>query len=134
MALRTLPIAAELLNFVAAGPCEPVAVWEERDGRRTLTDKQETDPETGEPLWTAFVMPTTAERPEVIQVRVRARQQPVVTQFGAVALDNLEASVRVDKAGKLAQYWSASNIRDAGNGHRKPHEQHKNGEQKPEGQ
>ncbi len=54
--IRTLPVAAEMLNLVAAGPCEPVMVWEDQGGRRTLTDRQETDPDTGELVWTAYLM------------------------------------------------------------------------------
>jgi hypothetical protein len=129
MALRTLPIAAELLGLVAAAQPEPLMRWDEKDGRRVLTDHQEKDENSGEPLWTAYVMPTGQDRPEVISVRVPARQQPVLTQFGPVAVDNLEAAVRAGKDGRLAQYWSASSIRDAApNGHRpKP-------EHKPEGQ
>jgi len=113
MPLRTIPVAAEMLNLVAAGPCEAVAVWEEKDGRRVLTDRQEHDEETGEPLWTAYVMPTGTDRPEVLSIRVRARQMPVLTQFGPVAVDSLEVNARVDRNGKLAQYWSAAGIRDA---------------------
>ena len=122
MPLRTIPVAAELLNLVAAGPCDPVAVWEEKDGRRVLTDRQEHDEESGEPLWTAYVMPTGTDRPEVLSVRVRARQQPVLTQFAPVAFDNLEVNVRVGKDGRVAQYWSAGGVRDAssGTGRRSP--------------
>ena len=126
MPLRTIPVAAELLNLVAAGPCEPLMIWAEQDGRRVLTDRQDADPETGELLWTAYVMPTGGDRPEVLSIRVRGPQLPVVAQFGAVAVDSLEVNVRVGKDGRMAQYWSAAGIRDAAparNGH-KP-EQHK---------
>lgn len=129
MSLRTIPVAAELLGLVAAGQPEALMIWEERDGRRQLTDRPETDPDTGELLWTAFVMPSAAERPEVLQVRVPARQQPVVTLFGPVALDNLSVNVRIDKSGRLAQYWSAAGIRDAGPGQRR---NGSHGEQKTE--
>lgn len=129
MPLRTLPIAAELLGLVAAAQPEALMRWDEKDGRRVLTEHQEKD-DAGDFLWTAYVMPTGTERPEVLQVRVPARQQPVVTQFGPVALDNLEVNVRVGKDGKLAQYWSATSIRDAGQaGKRNGHQEHK-----PEGQ
>lgn len=125
--IRTLPVAAELLGLVAAGQPEPVMVWEDVAGRRTQTDRQEHD-DDGLPVWTGYLMPTTAERPEVIQVRFSARHQPVLTLFAAVAVDNLEVNVRVDKSGRVAQYWSAADVRDAG--------QRRNGqpEHKAEGQ
>ncbi len=130
MPLRTLPIAAELLGLVAAGQPDPVVDWVERDGRRQPGD-QARDESTGDLVWTCYLMASTAERPEVLQVRVPAAQQPVLTQFGAVAVDNLEASVRVDKAGRLAQYWAATGIRDAaqpgrknGQGEHKPQSEH----------
>lgn len=63
--IRTLPIAAEMLNLVSAGQPEPVMVWEDQNGRRVLTDRQEHDDATGEPIWTCCVMPTGTERPEV---------------------------------------------------------------------
>lgn len=127
MPLRTLPVAGELLGLVAAAQPEALMVWEERDGRRTLTDRQETDEQSGDPVWTAYLLPTVAERPEVLQVRVPAKQQPVLGQFAAVAVDNLEVSVRVGKSGQLQQYWSAASIRDAGHqGHRpQPKQEHK---------
>lgn len=144
--IRTIPVAAEQLGFVAAAPCEPLMVWEDQGGRRVLTDRQERDEHTpqcahdctahtGEPKWNAYVMPAGSNaRPEVLQVQVPARQQPVVTQFGAVAFDDLEVRVAIDKGGKLAGYWSARAIRDAAtpaarkNGHQG--EQHK-GEHQP---
>lgn len=124
MPLRTLPIDAAPLNFVSAGQPEPVMVWEDVAGRRTLTDRQEHD-DHGRPVWTCYVMATTAERPEVISLRVPADQQPVLSQFGPVTLVGLEVNVRVDKAGKLAQYWAASEVRDGAQGrrHDKPSEQ-----------
>lgn len=127
MPLRTIPVAAELLGLVSAGQPEPLMRWDEKDGRRVLTDQQEKDEETGEPLWTAYLMPTGADRPEVLSVRVRARQQPVLTQFGPVAVDGLEVNARVGKDGRMAQYWSAAGIRDgAPNGHRpQPKQEHK---------
>ena len=127
--LRTLPVHAEPLALVAAGQPEPVAVWEEKDGRRQLTDRVEHDETTGHPLWTCYVMPTAAERPEVLSLRVPAPQQPVLTLFGPVHVEGLEVNVRVDKAGKLAQYWAATGIRDAGHQGRR-NGQH--GEQKAE--
>ncbi len=111
--IRTVPVAAEMLGLVAAGPCEPVQVWEDQAGRRTLTDRQETDPDTGELVWTAYLMCQSGDRPEIVQVRVPAPQVPVLTVFGPVAVDSLEVNVRVDKAGKLAGYWSARGVRDA---------------------
>ena len=119
MPLRTIPIALDQLPLVAAGPCEAEYVWDEINGRRTLTDRQATDADTGELLWTGYVMPTGTDRPEVLQVRVRAPHQPVVTTFGAVTLDSLEVNVRVGKDGRLAQYFTGRGLRDAGsNGHR----------------
>ena len=58
-------------------------------------------------------MSSAGDRPEVLSVRVPARQQPVLTQFGPVAVDNLEVNVRVDKSGRLAGYWNAAGVRDA---------------------
>lgn len=127
--IRTLPIAAELLNLVAAGQPDAVMVWEDQGGRRTLTDRQEHDDSTGEPVWTCYLMPTGTERPEVLTVRVSARQQPVLTLFGPVAVDGLVVNVRVDKAGKVAQYWSAADIRDAAQPAKRNGQEHK-----PEGQ
>lgn len=129
MPLRTIPVAAELLGLVAAAQPEPLMVWEEREGRRTLTDRQEHDEETGEPIWTAYLMPVGSERPEVLSVRVRAPQQPVLTQFGPVAVDNLAVNVRVGKDGRMAQYWEAAGIRDAA----QPAKRNGQPEHKPEG-
>lgn len=135
--IRTLPIAAEQLGFVAAAPCEAAMIWDEKDGRRVLTDRQERDDHTdrcesdctvhgGEPVWTAYLMSATGARPEVVSVRVPARQQPVVTQFAPVALDNLEVRVAIDRGGKLAGYWSATAIRDASQpGRKNGHAEHK---------
>jgi len=106
--IRTVPVAAEMLNLVAAGLCEAGMVWEDVAGRRTLTD-----PDTGELVWTAYLMCSAGDRPEILQVRVPAPQVPVLTVFGPVAVDFLEVGVRVDKAGKLAGYWSARGVRDA---------------------
>lgn len=117
--LRTLPVDPGPLGFVSAGQPDPVMVWAEEGGRRVLTDRQEHDDATGDPVWTAYVMPTAAERPEVVQVRVPAKVQPVLTLFGPVDVVGLEVNVRVDKAGKLAQYWSAAEVRDAGQGPRR---------------
>ena len=112
--IRNLPVAAELLDLVAAAPCEPLMIWADEGGRRVLTDRQERDEASGDPMWTAYVMPRIeGQRPEIVSVRVPAAQQPVVTQFGPVALDSLEVRVTVDRAGKLAGYWSARSIRDA---------------------
>lgn len=128
--LRNLPVRAEDLGLVSAGQPEAVAVWEEQNGRRVLTDRVEHDEDSGDPLWTCYLMPTAAQRPEVLAVRVPARQQPVLSQFGAVHVDGLEVRVTIDKGGKLAQYWAASGIRDAGQAGRKNgHQEHK-----PEGQ
>ena len=110
--IRTVPVAAEMLGLVAAGSCEPVMIWEDVAGRRTLTDRQEHDDTSGEPVWTAYLMSSAGDRPEVLSVRVPARQQPVLTQFGPVAVDNLEVNVRVDKSGRLAGYWNAAGVRD----------------------
>ena len=113
--IRTLPVAAEMLNLVAAGPCEPVMVWEDQGGRRTLTDRQETDPDTGELVWTAYLMCSVGDRPEILQVRTSAPQALALTLFGPVAVDSLAVNVRVDKSGKLAGmagYWSARGVRD----------------------
>lgn len=115
--LRTLPIDPAPLNFVSAGTPEPLMVWGEENGRRVLTDRQEKD-EHGTPLWTCYLMPTSAERPEVINVRVPAHHQPVLGQFSAVTAVGLETSVRVGRDGKLAMYWSAAEIRD-GSGNRR---------------
>lgn len=111
--IRTVPVAAEMLGLVAAGQPEPVQVWEDVAGRRTLTDRQEHDDISGEPVWTCYLMCQAGDRPEILQVRVPAPQQPVLTLFGPVAVDSLEVNVRVDKAGKLAGYWSARGVRDA---------------------
>lgn len=116
--LRTLPVDPGPLGLVSAGQPDAIYVWEEQGGRRVLTEKPETD-DDGVPLWTCYLMPTAAERPEVLQVRVPAKVQPVVTLFGPIDVAGLEVGVRVDKAGKLAQYWSASEVRDAGQGHRR---------------
>lgn len=127
--LRSLPVAPELLGFVAAGQPEAVMVWSDEGGRRVLTDKQETD-DAGDALWTVYLMPTLAERPEVIQVRVAARQQPVLGLFSAVAVDGLQVNIRKNKNGDIAQYWEASAVRDAGQpGRKNGHQEHK-----PEGQ
>lgn len=123
--IRTLPVRGEELALVSAGQPEPVMIWEEVGGRRTLTDRQELD-DAGQPLWTIYAMPTLADRPEVIQVRVPARQQPVLTQFGPIALEGLMVNVRKNRNGDLVQYWEASGAADAGNGHRpQPKQEHK---------
>jgi hypothetical protein len=138
--LRTLPVDPGPLGFVSAGEPDPVMIWEEQDGRRVLTDRQETNDHTeqcatdctrhtGDPLWTAYVMPTGADRPEVLQLRVPAKVQPVLTLFGPVDVVGLEVNVRVDKVGKLAQYWSASEVRDAVQpGRKNGHVEHKQAE------
>jgi hypothetical protein len=141
--LRTLPVDPGPLGFVAAGQPDPVMIWAEQDGRRVLTDRQETDEHTeqcstdctrhtGELLWTAYVLPTAAERPEVLQLRMPAKQQPVLTLFGPVDVVGLEVNVRVDKAGRLAQYWAAAEVRDAPQTGRKNgqqhHQEHKEGQ------
>lgn len=140
MSLRSIPVAAELLGLVSAGAPDPLMKWTEDGGRRVQTNTQETDDHTkdcpadcarhtGLPLFTCYFLPTVVERPEVIQVRVTARQQPVLTLFGPVAVDNLEVNVRVDKGGKLQQYWSASDVRDAGQQHRRNGQpEHKEGQ------
>lgn len=132
--LRTIPISVDQLPLVAAGPCEPEYIWDDVNGRRTLTDRQATDPDTGELLWTGYVIPQKVDRPAVLQVRVRAPHQPVVTQFGPVTFDSLEVNVRVDKFGKLAQYFSGSGFRDAGQSGKRNGQQHGHQEHKPEGQ
>ncbi|MEJ2860558.1 hypothetical protein [Actinomycetospora flava] len=131
MPLRTIPVALDQLPLVAAGPCEPQNVWEEQNGRRVLTDRQETDPDTGERLWSAYVMPVGTDRPEVLQVRVRADQQPVVTQFAPVTFDSLEVNVRVGKDGRLAQYFAGRGLRDAAQPGRKNGQDHKQHEGQP---
>ena len=111
--IRTVPVAAEMLDLVAAAPPEALMIWAEEGGRRVLTDRQEVD-DAGRRLWTCYAMPRLeGQRPEIIQVRVPADVQPVLTVFGAVAFDSLEVRVNVDKAGKLAGYWSARGVRDA---------------------
>ena len=112
--LRTVPVRAEDLGLVSAGQPEPLMIWEEQGGRRVLTDRQESDPETGELLWTVYGMPTLAERPEILAIRTRARHQPVLTQFGPIALDGLAVNIRKDRNGNIAQYWEAAGVRDAG--------------------
>ena len=128
--IRTVPVAAEMLGLVAAGQPDAVMVWEDQGGRRTLTDRQEHDDATGEPVWTCYLISAAGDRPEVLSVRVPARQQPVLTQFGPVAVDNLEVNVRVDKSGRLAGYWNAAGVRDAAQpGKRNGQPEHKPAEQ-----
>ena len=141
--IRTIPVAADLLGLVAAGQPEPLMEWAEDGGRRVLTDRQEKDGHrndcdqtctrhTGDPLWTAYVMSTAADRPEVLQIRIPARQQPVLTVFAPVAVDNLEVNVRVGRDGKLAQYWAGAGIRDgAPAGRRNGHAESKQTEGQP---
>lgn len=69
--IRTLPVAAEMLDLVCAGPCEAVMICEDIAGRRTLTDRQEHDETTGDPVWTAYLMSSAADRPEVLSVGFR---------------------------------------------------------------
>lgn len=124
--IRTLPVNGEALGLVSAGTPEPVMVWEDIAGRRTLTDRQETDKDTGQRLWTVYVMPTLAERPEVLQVRVTADHQPVLAMFGPVKLEGLAVNVRKDKSGNLVGYWNATAAVDASHGGRKNgHQEHK---------
>lgn len=128
--IRTIPVAPEMLGLVAAGQPEAVMVWEDVAGRRTLTDRQEHD-DQGLPVWNCYLMPTAAERPEVLQVRVSARQQPVLPLFGAVAVDGLEVNVRKNKSGDLVGYWQAGDVRDAGQSGRKNGQEHKQHEGQP---
>lgn len=130
--LRTLPVDPAPLNLVSAGTPEALMIWGEENGRRVITDRQETDSHTaqcdpgctrhtGRKLWTCYLMSSSAERPELISVRVPADHQPVLSQFGPVTLVGLEVNVRVGRDGKLAQYWAASEVRDAaGNRRDKP--------------
>lgn len=117
--IRTLPVNGEALGLVSAGTPEAVMVWEDIAGRRTLTDRQETDPASGQRLWTVYAMPTLAERPEVLQVRVTADQQPVLAMFGPIRLEGLTVNVRKDKSGNLVGYWNATGVADAGHGNRR---------------
>lgn len=126
--LRNLPVDAAALGLVSVSQPDPLMIWEEKDGRRQLTDRQETN-DDGVLLWTAYVMPTQIERPEVLNVRVAAPQQPVLTMLGPVTIDGLIARVGVGKDGKASQYWEASSVRDAGHQGRR-NGQH--GEQKSE--
>lgn len=127
--LRNLPVDAAALGLIAVSQPDPQMIWEEKDGRRQLTDRQETN-DDGVLLWTAYVIPTQVERPEVLNVRVPAPQQPVLTMFGPVTVDGLIARVGVGKDGKASQYWEASSVRD---GAPQPgRRQHSNGEQKTE--
>lgn len=110
--IRNVPVNAQELNLVAAGPSEAVQVWDRSGDRAVMTDRQELDETTGDPLWTVYAMCAAGGRPEVIQVRVPARQQPVLTQFGALEFDGLEVRVNVGRDGKLAGYWSARAVTD----------------------
>lgn len=121
--LRTLPVNGEALGLVSAGTPEAVMRWDDKDGRRIMSEHQEVDPDTGQRLWTVFAMPTLAERPEVLQVRVTADQQPVLSMFGPIRVEGLSVNVRKDKAGAIVQYWSASSVADAGHGNRREHKQ-----------
>lgn len=126
--IRNLPIDAEALGLVAAGPCDPVAVWLEQDGRRQMSDRQAVD-DDGVLLWNCYAMSAAGGRPEVVQVQVPAPQQPVLTTFGPLAFEGLICRVAVDRAGKLAGYWSARSVRDAGPaGKRNGHQEHKEGQ------
>jgi len=111
--IRTLPVNAEMLGVVATGHVEPVMIWEDQGGRRVLTDRQERDEQTGDDLWTVHAMVPGGDRPELIAVRIPARQQPVVTPFGPVDFHGLEVRINVNKTtGQLAGYWSAVGVAD----------------------
>lgn len=129
--IRNLPIAAELLDFVAAGEPEPVMVWTDEGGRRVQSNRQETDEATGDPLFNIFAMTAAGGRPEIVPIRVPAKVQPVLSMFAPLAFDSLEVRVAVDRGGKLAGYWSARGVREVGPARKNGHQ---GGEHKPEGQ
>lgn len=129
--LRTIPVDAAALGLVAAGQPDAVMVWDRSGDRAVLTDRQDTD-DNGVLLWTCYVLPTAGAAPDVLQVRIPAPHQPVVTMLGPDHVDGLEVNVRVDRAGKVAQYWQANGIRDAGQAGRKNgHQEHKQGDHQP---
>lgn len=110
--LRMIPVDGERVGLVATGQVEPCRVWAERDGRRVLTDDVERDEVTGHQLWTVHAMALSGDRPEVVSVRVPAPTIPTPDPLSPVYFDRLTVNVRVDRAGKVAGYWSAAGMAD----------------------
>lgn len=112
--LRTIPVASDRLTLISTGHVNAVNVWAETpEGRRTPTDMQQTDPDTGELLWVVDVMPADQDRGEVVAVQVRAQHMPVLERFAPVVFRDLEAKVSKGRDGSIRLYWSASGAEPA---------------------
>lgn len=111
--IREIPADAERLALISTGHCESVHEWIERDGRRQPADDQMRDEASGLPMWTVHCLAPGADRPELIAVRVPARECPQPKPYEPVAFERLVVRVSVNRStGVLGGYWSAAGLAD----------------------
>ena len=108
--IRTLPVDTDRLALMSTGHVEPVHEWVERDGRRQPADEQSRD-DTGLPLWTVHALVMSGDRPELVAVRLPARDTPAVEAHAPVRFERLECRVTVNRStGALSGYWAAAGL------------------------
>ena len=109
--IRTFPVDTDRLALLATGHVEPVHEWVERDGRRQPADEQSRDETTGLLLWTVHALVMSGDRPELVAVRLPARDTPEVDAQAPVRFERLECRVSVNRStGALSGYWAAAGL------------------------
>lgn len=122
--IREIPADSDRLALIASGHVESVHEWIERDGRRQPAEDQMRDEATGMPLWQVHCMAPGGDRPELVAVRVPARECPQPKPFEPVAFERLVVRVSVNRStGVLGGYWSAAGVADARRQHKPQGEQ-----------
>lgn len=112
--MRNLPIDTHRITLLASGKLMPKAEYAElADGtRKRVPGGQQTDRDTGLPLWVidCFLDDDEEEgRAEVVGVTVAAREKPQVTKFQPVEFTDLVATGYV-RDGRVAFSLRASGV------------------------
>lgn len=105
-----LTVDADQTDLIATGKVNPVRSWDQDAGG--FSKAQDTDDDTGLPLWDVECMLSDPDafRSDVVGVRVAMQTVPSFQPFTRVQFEGLRVNVRANKQGQLAQYWNASGV------------------------
>ena len=111
---RNIAVAAERMQWVSTGACEPLNKWTDVAGKRTRLDEQDRN-DHGVPLWAVecIVPGEDGGRTEVVRVTVAQADEPSGLSFGALlAFEGMAVAVWPQKDGRnVGQAWTATAVR-----------------------
>ncbi len=122
--MRTIPVDISRVNFIGTGKAAARAEYVElSDGQRRRSGNQAKDEDSGLPLWVVDVLvdDDTADRAEVIGVRIASHTEPVVAKWQPVRFRNLVAVPYADRStGRVQLSMRADGIEGQGQAPGKP--------------